>query len=279
MKRLSLKEIQKLELNILLYLDKICKENKIKYYLSSGTLLGAVKYKGFIPWDDDIDVILLRPDYIKLINVLKDRNDRYKILSIYNTKDYYYAFAKLVDSKTTLTENARKIKDLGVYIDIVPIDGFKSNDIKKEVRKLRIIKNLMVRRYQIKNCIRDKFDYINNTQKIVKYQKIKDLIYGFTDILTRILGYNFWAKMFDKKLTKIDIDKSQYIGVRTGSFDEQEVFLKEELLPQAEYEFEGHFFPSFKNYDLYLKRKFGNYHKDPKKEQQQSHHQYTAYYK
>ena len=72
-KKISLKEIQKIELDILIYFDKVCKENNIKYYLSSGTLLGAVKYKGFIPWDDDIDVILMRDEYLKLMDVLKKR--------------------------------------------------------------------------------------------------------------------------------------------------------------------------------------------------------------
>ena len=80
-KKISLKEIQKIELDILIYFDKVCKENNIKYYLSSGTLLGAVKYKGFIPWDDDIDVILMRDEYLKLMDVLKNDNDgRYKLL-------------------------------------------------------------------------------------------------------------------------------------------------------------------------------------------------------
>ena len=74
-KKLDLKEIQKIELDILIYLDKVCKKNNIKYYLSSGTLLGAVKYKGFIPWDDDIDVILMRDEYLRLMDILKNNNE------------------------------------------------------------------------------------------------------------------------------------------------------------------------------------------------------------
>ena len=279
MQKLNLNEIKKIELDALIYLDKICKENNIKYYLSSGTLLGAVKYKGFIPWDDDIDIVLLRKDYLKLIDILSKKNDRYKILSIYNKKDYYYPFAKLIDTKTTLIENAKKIKDMGVYIDIFPMDGYKTENIKKEIYDLRILRNLMVRRYRIKNCIRDNFDYMNFNKTKVKYKKIKDIVYAFIDYITLPLGYNFYAKLYDKKISSIDIDNSKYIGVRVGNFGYKEAFLKEDIIKQDVYEFEGYKFTSFKNYDLYLSNKYGDYKKEPNDNQKKTHHQNEVYYK
>ncbi len=276
---IKLEDIKKIQLDILIYLDKICKENSIKYYLSSGTLLGAVKYKGYIPWDDDIDVILLRDDYTKLVNVLKNSNDRYKLLSIYNCKDYYYPFAKLVDSKTILIENSKKIKGMGVYIDIVPMDGYKDSNILKHIFDIRIIHNLTVRRFRIKNCIRGNFDYMKFRNKKVKHKGIKDFIYAFVDYITLPLGYNFWAKVLDKKVSSIDISKCDYVGVRVGSFGIKESFLKKEIIEQELYEFEGLKFTSFKNYDLYLTNKYGNYKKEPNEEQKVSHHQYKAYWR
>lgn len=279
-KKISLKEIQKIELDILIYFDKVCKENNIKYYLSSGTLLGAVKYKGFIPWDDDIDVILMRDEYLKLMDVLKNDNDgRYKLLSIYNSKDYYYPFAKLVDSHTVLTENSKKINGMGIYIDIVPMDGYPDSNTPKHISNVRIIRNLMVRRFRIKNCIRDKFDYMSFTKEKVKFKLFKDLIYSFIDYVTLPFGYNFWVKIFDKEISKYDIHKCDYIGVRTGNFGVREAFLKEDIIEQDLYEFEGMKLTSFKNYDLYLRRKFGDYEKDPEESQKVTHHQYEAYWK
>ena len=279
-KKISLKEIQKIELDILIYFDKVCKENNIKYYLSSGTLLGAVKYKGFIPWDDYIDVILMRDEYLKLMDVLKNDNDgRYKLLSIYNSKDYYYPFAKLVDSHTVLTENSKKINGMGIYIDIVPMDGYPDSNTLKHISNVRIIRNLMVRRFRIKNCIRDKFDYMSFTKEKVKFKLFKDLIYSFIDYVTLPFGYNFWVKIFDKEISKYDIHKCDYIGVRTGNFGVREAFLKEDIIEQDLYEFEGMKFTSFKNYDLYLRRKFGDYEKDPEESQKVTHHQYEAYWK
>ena len=279
MQKVDLNEIKKIELNALIYLDKICKENNLKYYLSSGTLLGAIKYKGFIPWDDDIDVILLRKDYLKLINILSKKDDRYKILSIYNRKDYYYPFAKLVDTKTILTENSKKIKDMGVYIDIFPMDGYKTENIEKEIYDLRILRNLMVRRYRIKNCIRNDFNFMSTSNKKIKYKKIKDIIYGFIDYITLPLGYNFYTKLYDKKISNVDINNAKYIGVRVGNFGIKEAFLKEDIIKQDLYEFEGYKFTSFKNYDLYLSSKYGDYKKDPDDSQKKTHHQNEVYYK
>ena len=279
MQKLNLEEIQKIELDILIYLDKICKENNIKYYLSSGTLLGAIKYKGFIPWDDDIDVVLFRSDYLKLIDVLGKNDEKYKILSIYNTEDYYYPFAKLVDTRTVLIENSKKIKDMGVYIDIFPIDGYITENIEKEISQLRILRNLMVRRYRIKNCIRNNFDYIIDGKTNVKHKKIKDIIYGFIDYITLPLGYNFYTKLFDKKISSVNANDSKYIGVRVGNFGFKEAFLKKDIIEQDIYEFEGHKFTSFKNYDLYLNSKYGDYKKEPDISQRKSHHQNEVYYK
>lgn len=277
--KLSLKEIQRIELDILKYLDKVCRDNDIKYYLSSGTLLGAIKYQGFIPWDDDIDVILVREEYQKLMNVLKNVSGRYQLLSLYNRNDYYYPFAKLVDTKTTLVENAKPIKDLGIYIDIVPMDGYINNGFEKEVYRLRFIKNMVVRRFKIKNCIRYDFDYLKNERKKIANKKIKDLIYMFCDMISRPLGYLFWVKLYDKKISKVKLADAKYLGVKTGGFGIKEIFKKEDIVEQDYYLFEGSKFPSFKNYDLYLKSKFGDYKKDPKEEQKRSHHQFEAYWK
>ena len=67
----DLKELKKIELDILLYIDRICREHNLLYYMAYGTLLGAVRHKGFIPWDDDIDIVMPRPDYEKLIKIMR----------------------------------------------------------------------------------------------------------------------------------------------------------------------------------------------------------------
>lgn len=97
-KKLSLDQVKETALQLLIYVDRICEENDLKYSLYYGTLLGAVRHKGFIPWDDDIDIVMLRPDYDKLLSILA-KDETYLLLDQSTRPDYRYTFAKLVDSK------------------------------------------------------------------------------------------------------------------------------------------------------------------------------------
>ena len=259
-KEIPLEELKNIELDILIYIDKICKKHNLNYYLFGGTLLGAVKYKGFIPWDDDIDIALFREDYNKLINILKN-DEKYKLFSVYNCKNYYYPFSKLSDQNTLLFENAKEIEGLGVNIDIFPIDGYlKINDTKF----LKVIKNLTFRRYKMNN---------GETRK----NNFKDVIYSLFDNLTLCFGYNFYAKVLDYLTSCCKIKK--YVGVRCFNYKINEVFRYSELKDTTLFEFESYKFKGFKNYDLYLKKQFGEYHLDPPIEKQKTHHSFKAYYK
>lgn len=271
MKRITLEEHKKILLDALLYLKDICEENNIRYFLSSGTLLGAVKYKGFIPWDDDIDLFFLRDDYIKLIEILEKKNNDYEILTCHNTKDYYYPFAKLVNKKTRIIDNARKIKKLGVFIDIFPLDNF--DDAESYYKKIRFIRNLATRRMKIKNHVTK-----NNLKKVefkkIKFKKIKDFIYRFVDFITLPLGVNFWAK----KLDRIVQQKSG--PMLAALYEDPPKIIESKMFEEtALYDFEGHKFTSIKNADKYLKNTYGDYKKDLPLSSQYSHHQVEAFYK
>lgn len=257
----SKEEQRKIQLNGLLYIKKLCDENNIKYFLISGTLLGAVKYKGYIPWDDDIDICLFRSDYLRLIEIIeKDHNPDYEVLTIYNTKDYYYPFAKLVSKKTKLLDNAKEIKKMGVFIDVFPIDCF-NDDIYNVFRKMHFIRNMCSKRMRIKNS--------NNSGTKVRFKFIKDIIYNIVDIISLPLGYRYWALKLDNMLSKYNNGKY----VDTLYFDEVLKFDKCLFEKQAEYEFEGYKFTSIENYDKYLKMVYGDYWLEPPLSERHSPHQ------
>lgn len=113
-------------LKMLLEFDRICKKHHISYWLSSGTLIGAMRHKGFIPWDDDLDVEMMREDYLKLMQVLPIELPEWMALQDEQTdSNYFYYYAKLRDRHSLLYETNnydRLLKERGIYIDIFPLE-------------------------------------------------------------------------------------------------------------------------------------------------------------
>lgn len=138
-----LRELQLLELDILKAIDRVCKANDIKYYLDSGTLLGAIRHKGFIPWDDDLDIIMFREDYDKFVKVAPDALDEgYELLHESVYPDYYLQYAKVVMlDKHDFHNQVYKFDDkyLGPYVDVFvydPILSPEETDFKAEYAKI-----------------------------------------------------------------------------------------------------------------------------------------------
>ena len=152
MQILSIDEVRKIQIERLQYLEKKCIENNLRYYLAYGTLLGAVRHKGYIPWDDDIDVVMPRADYEKFLNLMsKDTHSYIKIVHLDNRKHFFGPYAMLINTQTGMSHNAVRqeyIDGLGVYIDIFPLDGRPegeelSNMLKKH-KQLKVLNSLLV---------------------------------------------------------------------------------------------------------------------------------------
>lgn len=125
MKTLSLEEIRKSQIETMCILRDFCKKNNLRYYLTFGTLLGAVRHKGFIPWDDDVDIFMPRNDYDYLIKHFNDSNiNNREVLAKEITPEHIYNFAKIVDRNTVLIEKGQTNK-IGVWIDIFPLENIR----------------------------------------------------------------------------------------------------------------------------------------------------------
>ena len=121
----DLREIQQVELGVLRHLDQVCRENGLHFFLSNGTLLGAVKYEGFIPWDDDIDVFMPRCDYDRLMRLSGADSGPYRLLSQERTPGWRLPFAKLRDLSTCKQETCADFgADIGLDVDIFPLDAW-----------------------------------------------------------------------------------------------------------------------------------------------------------
>lgn len=262
----STQEIQKISLDILLFVDKICKENNLKYCLAYGTAIGAVRHKGFIPWDDDIDIIMLRDDYDKFLKIIDNYNhDTYKCLHV-GDKNYFYGFAKVVDLRTVLEENNFiRNPDLGVYIDVFPVDGVNEQTYEKDFAKFKKYHKLLI------FASNKKF---KKSPKGMAHTLKKLILYPFV----KLIGWKYLLKKTEQIRKRVPLNTTSKVATY-GSSHDKPVFDKKIFDNIIEVDFEGYKFPILKDYDLYLTQLYGDYMKLPPEEQQVSNHSFKAYWK
>lgn len=154
------KELRQIQIDILDRVVEFCNSHELQYFLSSGTLLGAVRHKGYIPWDDDIDLYMPRKDYNELVKIFQDDRGVLELKS-QGSHNYLYTFAKVCNNRTLLLEDEVPGFELGINIDIFPVD-FVSDDIEKR-KKLWKWKKILyrIRRAKLQNtCFLDsRFNY------------------------------------------------------------------------------------------------------------------------
>lgn len=252
-------KIKQRELEILLSFQKFCGRNSLKFYLSGGTLLGAIRHHGFIPWDDDIDVCMPRPDYEKFLKIYSNKNQQY-CLRAKCLENFTAPFAKLVDTNTWINSKytADKINEQ-LWIDIFPVDGLP--EVIDEVKKIYQKCDFYRRIFLITDA---KLGEGKTTfHKYIKYiLKPLSLLYGKKRCVDNIENI---AKQYSYQ-------NSKYVGAITwGLYGVGERMLKSEFEKQTLVEFEEHHFPTFSCWDSYLKGLYGDYMKLPPIAKRQTH--------
>lgn len=259
-KTITMEELRAIQLDILDKIHAFCTERGIRYSLGGGTLLGAVRHKGYIPWDDDIDIMLPRPDYDRF---LKEFDGKYAELNLQhygNDNTCCIPFAKVYENRTVLIE---KLQKSGIYIDVFPIDGLPEESKIKDY--LYIYNNqlhkiyFMTPFYIITGSLKDRIKYY-----------VKKFIYPTRDkYITEF--YNF--------LKSYSFENSVNAGAICGIYAEKELMPRETFESYITVEFEGRQYMAIKDYDAYLTKHYGDYMQLPSKEKQVSHHVFTAYWK
>ena len=148
MRSMTQEEIKKEELRVLIAFRDFCDEHHLKYALAFGTMLGAVRHNGFIPWDNDIDVMMLREDYEKLTEIYEDGFRDTRLLSYKKDPGYIYPFTKIVSARTYVkednTQEKLRSKDMGVWIDVFPVDDLGDHPTKEIWKKSRFLQRCMI---------------------------------------------------------------------------------------------------------------------------------------
>lgn len=266
------KEVQKIALGILKYVDNVCRENNINYSLAGGTLLGAIRHKGFIPWDDDIDIMMLRPEYEKFLKIMDEdakTNKKYKALHYSdNCPNYFYRFAKVVDLDTSVSESTFIIpKDLGVYVDIFPVDGINIKNAKKTINKTLFYSRMLAHASM--------FKVNRNNIKTSKYLVKKFILFPYA----KLFGAKHWMKKHEDYIKKFNVDKFEFSIAYSGCYREKDIIPRSDFNEYTELEFENCKFFSIKNYEAYLANLYGNYMQLPPVEQRVPHHDLKIYKK
>lgn len=266
MKQLDQNQIKKIELDILLEFRSFCDKNNLKYYLAYGTLIGAVRHKGFIPWDDDIDVHMTRKDYDWLLNNYNKMNSggRYKIISP-NDVNSYHTFIKFIDTYTIKKEQGVCYKGdfLGIDIDVFPLDGEPTDEKDFESWYNKLMK--IYRYYSICN-IENK----GSLKKRLGVPLIRFVTGGKKRLIARAKRMHL----------QYPYETSDYIGSVESAYNSKgNRFEKNWFDKSIDVEFEGHMLKVPAEYDKVLTILYGDYMKLPPIDKQISHHKNVMYIK
>lgn len=254
----TLRRIQMIQVELLLEVDRICKKCGIHYNIIAGTLLGAVRHEGYIPWDDDADVGLLREEYEKFREACKTELDKEKFYfqDHRNTRGYRWGYGKLRRKNTLFLREFQEHMPYrqGIFIDIFPLDSVPDNYCLRSIRNFECF------------CVRKIL--WSKVGKIAEKNLFKRLVYELLDKIPEKSVFNYYQKMVqiaNKKRTRM-------VRILTFPTPNNEYgYYRNWYETSVEYLFENHWFQGIRDYDSYLTFKFGNYMELPPQEERKTH--------
>ena len=267
MRKIETKELREVQISILVAVDKFCRENNIRYSLACGTLLGAVRHGGYIPWDDDIDIYMPRADYEKFEQLFpRHYEKRYELGSLKRDDSWCLPFGKIYDNRTTVVEKRSKAKTPGVNIDVFPIDEVP--DDKEEFQLYNRKRKSLILDLRHSQMRFSKLNTFKKNCGVLVYSA-KFLFKSPRRIAERCDKY---AQIYNGRGCHLLFETSMGMTVK-------EPFEKELFDDITDITFENQLFLGFKNYDSYLTHTFGDYMKLPPMEKRVSEHTMDAYWR
>lgn len=268
MKEIGHEELRELQMCILDEVDKFCRNHHIRYTMSGGTLLGAVRHKGFIPWDDDMDIQMPREDYLRFTQMWNGAGNsrKYLLVSIESGNNMGYAYGKMTNPRTVTF--IKGMERTGVYIDIFPVDSVKDYD------------DFTIRRAKERKLYRQRRGLL--WRKLAKY--------GHVPFWRVALAYLRSPHFPSKTLNQVVEEINRNAQARNGEdcpwyFEMVSGFKCKDLIPAAVFDdyidlpFEDRRYMSVADHDEYLRKTFGDYMQLPPPEERVRNHAFKAYWK
>lgn len=262
----ELRKIQEKELECLIYFKKFCDEHNLLFYFCGGCCIGAIRHKGFIPWDDDIDIFMPRSDYEKLYKLWdNDKHNRFKLL---RTNDKMFTgniFTTIIDSNTTCIKSEQKHLNIphGLMMDIFPLDGCPNSNFKRKLQML--------------HCI----IYSLFLSQVIPEKHGKIITLGSKILLGTFRSPKIRKKIWkycERKMSQYKISDCEYITELCAGPHYMKNKYPKEIFASAVYkDFENFQMPVPIGYDKYLRIAFGDYMKLPSPDEQKPHHDIVFY--
>lgn len=260
---LTLEQMQQVYLELLKEFDQVCSAHGLRYDLAGGSLLGAVRHGGFIPWDNDIDVCMPRPDYERMLalrmegklqlppqrDLIMDRNDTFA--------RHFGRFIRM--DVRRVTDMAEESDCPFIGMDIFPVDGLPSGKLAFKWQCFQI--------KQLRRFLLTSVEKTGTSRRGALAARIKDL---YRPILKKIGPYRI-ARKLDKVCAKVSFEKAELVGAVTGMYGQKERWRKADMLPQTRLAFEDIQACAFQNYDIYLTNLYGDYMRLPPEEKRVPH--------
>lgn len=264
-KELTLYEIQQGSLEVFKKIKTICSELNIEYYLAFGTLLGSIRHKGFIPWDDDLDIWMKRTDYEKFVSYCRKNKDiiaPFELKHFSTCKNYIYPIARLSDSRYTIKYNDAKDYGLGLFVDLYPLDGIDPSD-KKFLKKLMSYRKIIYY-CGLKTCPE-------------KGKSFKSLLKRIYFLRTRFINLPKLLKKVDRFAQKYQFENSDSFACTEWEFEF--IYSKSLIENTTTTQFEDTTALIPEKYHELLTSTYGDYMQLPPEEDRVGHHNYSAYKK
>lgn len=267
MKEITGEELKVIQMDVLSAVHRFCSSHHIKYSLGCGTMLGCARHQGYIPWDDDIDIYLLRNDYNRLIKEFPDMlEEHYRFVTLERDSRWNRAYGKIYDSRTVMKEATSECYELGVNIDVFPIDNVPDDEdewhrYNKSRRRLQHIYEMKVTSFRKGRAL--------SKNIFLAICKLSLLPFSSRNLARCIQNR---ALRYDKTSTTRVFECCQ--GLFQKHPFQKRLFDDIVMMP-----FEDREYMAFADYDAYLTNGFGNWRQLPPKEKQVSHHAFKAWWK
>ncbi|MGB3161142.1 MAG: LicD family protein [Carnobacterium sp.] len=264
---IKIKEAQEVQLEILLEFDRLCKKYGIQYQLFSGTLIGAIRHNGFIPWDDDIDVCMLREEYNRFLEVsIKELNKNYFLQNYHTDKNFQSQYSKIRKNHTRYVENLVQDVNMhqGIFIDVFPYDHVRPKTLKGKAQRIAIDQLKLINYCRVMR--------VNDVEK----NRVLRIAKKATYYILKVIPKSKMDRLITKLVCLFNNKEEKYVGelsISTSKHMYDSFVLKKEFFYDSiDWDFEGYKFPVPRAYDEILTKNYGNYMEMPPLNEQEPHH-------